>query len=354
MLKRYGLRFLGSVAPLVLFGSAASAQNPVQIIHNSPDPLAATVDVWVDGTRVLDDFGYQTASSFVDDFGVPIPIVVSSTATVVIADAASVDDSSPIYSETLALTPGIPTLLEIVGMVPPSAVVNPDGIDTNMDLIVFMGYKPAATDPSTYEIMAVHGSPDTGTVDLIVRTGGPGEGIPLFTDLTYKDADPYIVGMPADVILDIVETGTTSVIKTFDASFGLVVGAGVVGNAGGFSDPVESLALFGVVATGFVFILDQPVAVGEPGDTMSFLLGRAYPNPFQPRATIPFTLESGQEVSLRAYDMQGRLVLTLVDEMLPAGSYNIPFSGASLASGTYVYELRSNEGVQRKTMTLVK
>src|SRR5262245_54192137 len=66
----------------------------------------------------------------------------------------------------------------------------------------------------------------------------------------------------------------------------------------------------------------------------------AVPNPFNPRTKIEFGLRAGSQVSLRVFDIQGRLVATLVNRELPAGNQSVDFDGAKLSSGVYMMVLK--------------
>lgn len=83
-------------------------------------------------------------------------------------------------------------------------------------------------------------------------------------------------------------------------------------------------------------------------------LGRAYPNPFNPVATIPVTLSRDDRVRLSVYDLKGRLVTTLHDGSLAAGTHEFRFDGAALGSGVYLCRLQTADGAFTQRMTLVK
>ncbi len=70
-----------------------------------------------------------------------------------------------------------------------------------------------------------------------------------------------------------------------------------------------------------------------------FALTQNFPNPFNPTTRIEYTLVAGSDVSLKVYDMTGRLVQTLVNETQTRGVYSIDFDARGLASGVYVYEI---------------
>jgi len=59
-------------------------------------------------------------------------------------------------------------------------------------------------------------------------------------------------------------------------------------------------------------------------------------------------------VSLNVFDVQGKEVKTLVNEIKPAGFYEVEFDGSNLASGIYFYKLESERFTQTKRMLLVK
>ena len=95
-----------------------------------------------------------------------------------------------------------------------------------------------------------------------------------------------------------------------------------------------------------------------PQPSVSRLLSN-YPNPFNPQTTIRFDLKRDGPVSLRAYDVQGRLVRTLVDTYLASGPREVPWdgrddSGRSISSGTYYLRLEYPGGYLSKAVSLVK
>jgi hypothetical protein len=86
-----------------------------------------------------------------------------------------------------------------------------------------------------------------------------------------------------------------------------------------------------------------------------YRLYQNYPNPFNPNATIRFSIADKGSVVLRIYDMLGREIKTLVDEVLNPGTYKISFDGSAFASGMYYYRIETTSvtGLS-KTFTEVK
>ncbi|MFH2052547.1 MAG: FlgD immunoglobulin-like domain containing protein [bacterium] len=85
----------------------------------------------------------------------------------------------------------------------------------------------------------------------------------------------------------------------------------------------------------------------------------AVPNPFNPTTTLSFAVATAGPVRLRIYDVSGRLVRTLVDEKRPVGRYQEVWDGRStdgrpVASGVYLYRLRSGGVTECRRMLLLK
>lgn len=86
----------------------------------------------------------------------------------------------------------------------------------------------------------------------------------------------------------------------------------------------------------------------------TFELSQNYPNPFNPSTTISFNLSQPGQVSLNVYDLNGRLIDTLVNGQQAAGPQAVTFDAGHLPSGTYVYRLTTPSGTQTKKMILIK
>ncbi|MDR3626399.1 MAG: T9SS type A sorting domain-containing protein [Ignavibacteriaceae bacterium] len=85
-----------------------------------------------------------------------------------------------------------------------------------------------------------------------------------------------------------------------------------------------------------------------------FALFNNYPNPFNPTTLIEYQIPKDGYVSLKVYDVLGRLVRTLVDGYKTVGKYSVSFDASKLASGIYIYELKSSNFSSIKKMILTK
>ena len=96
-----------------------------------------------------------------------------------------------------------------------------------------------------------------------------------------------------------------------------------------------------------------------PEAPLATYLDQNFPNPFNPETNIYFGLKQPADVSLKIYDVSGRLVRTLVREGRPAGIYKetwdgIDNRGASVASGVYFYKLKAGSFSDTRKMVLAR
>ncbi|MFZ1320707.1 MAG: T9SS type A sorting domain-containing protein [Ignavibacteria bacterium] len=97
------------------------------------------------------------------------------------------------------------------------------------------------------------------------------------------------------------------------------------------------------------FTLENEVMISIPID---FSLGQNYPNPFNPVSKIDFAIPVGGLVTLKVYDILGKEVTTLVNEVREAGFYSVKFDGTNLSSGVYFYSINVDGGGQKFSKTL--
>jgi hypothetical protein len=99
------------------------------------------------------------------------------------------------------------------------------------------------------------------------------------------------------------------------------------------------------------FELAGNVTVGAP---KNFSISQNYPNPFNPKTKIEYQIPSDNHVTLKVYDLAGREVAVLVDEIKQAGYYSVEFDGTNLATGIYFYRINTPGFTDVKKLALVK
>jgi Ca-activated chloride channel homolog len=107
------------------------------------------------------------------------------------------------------------------------------------------------------------------------------------------------------------------------------------------------------------FYSDPTTSVKETNDLMpdEFVVEQNYPNPFNPVTNIKYALplsNSEYNVIIKVYDVLGRLVAVLFDDVQQPGNYSIEFNGASLSSGIYYYTVTADQFSITKKMILMK
>lgn len=109
-------------------------------------------------------------------------------------------------------------------------------------------------------------------------------------------------------------------------------------------------------------VLRNPDAASVPTSTIvderivpqGITLQQNYPNPFNPTTNITFELDLTADVTLRVYDITGRLVSELANGRFSQGVHTISFDAAHLSSGVYIYQLQAAGAVHSGKMTLMK
>ena len=74
---------------------------------------------------------------------------------------------------------------------------------------------------------------------------------------------------------------------------------------------------------------------------VEYNLDQNFPNPFNPSTTIRYSVIQPDLVRIKIYDILGREVKTLVNELKQAGTYEVQFDASGLASGIYLYRIES-------------
>jgi len=85
-----------------------------------------------------------------------------------------------------------------------------------------------------------------------------------------------------------------------------------------------------------------------------FSLSGNYPNPFNPATSIRFSKKTHSDTHLRIFDLNGRLVETLIDGSHASGEHQVTWHAGHLSSGTYFVQMKSGDFVKTRKMILLK
>ena len=103
--------------------------------------------------------------------------------------------------------------------------------------------------------------------------------------------------------------------------------------------------------SGETLLLERFVSSPTPG---MFTLEQNFPNPFNPSTEISYGLPEQARVTLKLYTVMGLEIATVVDEVQSAGTHTVVFDGSNLASGIYLYSIKSGAYAETKRMMLLK
>ena len=90
------------------------------------------------------------------------------------------------------------------------------------------------------------------------------------------------------------------------------------------------------------------------GIPQTFVLYSSFPNPFNPITTIKFSVETFHVMSLRIFDITGRVVATLINGEIPVGNHEITWNASRQPSGVYIVQLSNGKSVQTQKLILLK
>lgn len=243
-----------TIVALLGLNVATYSQARVQVIHNSADLAAKSVDIWLDDQLLLDDFQFRTASPFVD-------IPEDGVYTISVQPDNSTSSENPLWSKTFEFGKDNTYILIASG------IVSPDGYNPSIpfDIYVYDMAREQANSMSMTDVLAFHGSTDAPTVDVVEVSVPAGT---LIDNLSYAEYAGYLELAPADYILQLRdETGTTPIAE-FEAplaSLGLQ-GEAITLVASGFLNPSnnsegEPFGLYAALASGGNLIPLPPVNI---------------------------------------------------------------------------------------------
>ncbi len=168
---------------------------------------------------------------------------------------------------------------------------------------------------------------------------------PLHVDIRLSGAGEQIV-LSANDGITIIDSLTFNA-QTADTSFGRTPDGG--GEWAYFSEPTPGVS-------------NSSTAVAENAGRSSsedYHLSQNYPNPFNPATTISYRLARESQVQLKIYDVLGKEIATLIDELQMPGYFSVRWdgklrSGLPANTGVYFYNIKAGEFVKMKKMLLIR
>ena len=85
-----------------------------------------------------------------------------------------------------------------------------------------------------------------------------------------------------------------------------------------------------------------------------FMMGSAYPNPFNPATTIQYSINADSQVNIVVYNMLGEAVQTLINEKQNSGTHLLTWNAGNQSSGVYMIQFQTEFGVEAQKVLLIK
>jgi len=270
----------------------------VQVIHNSADAAAETVDVYLNETLLIPNFEFRTASPFVD-----APAGVEIALSVAPPNSSGVEDA--IYTAAVTLSADETYVVVADGIVSGSGYNPPQAFGLQ---IYDMGRELAANSENT-DVLVHHGSTDAPTVDIVETGVGAGT---LVENISYTEFQGYLELPTADYVLDVTDESGSVTVASYQAPLASLEldGVALVAVATGFLDPSQNSdgPGFGIgvaLPTGGPLIM-LPEFLGNQDFELSNAIA-LYPSPAEEQVT----LSNSSSIKLEAaaiYDLKGKLV----------------------------------------------
>ncbi len=310
----------------------STSQARLQVIHNAADPAADTVDVYVNGNILLDNFVFRTATPYIF---VPAGVALN----IGVAPGNSTTAADTLKNFAVTLTNGNTYIAVANGVLNPANFgTNPDARQTAFILFLQDQMREASATSGNVDFRVVHGATDAPTVDVIARSVAT-----LVNDAAYGDITSYINVPAASYVLDVTPAAGSPVVATFQADLSALGGGSAVVLASGFLNPSSnqngrSFGLIAVLANGNVVVFSNSTAIPEnKKETFN-----VYPNPTAGEVQLTFAEAISAPATIGIYNAQGQELLLTA---LPAGATGYNFSTEGFPKGMYFISIRMGEAV---------
>ncbi len=320
----------GALVPLP---AASIPTARVQVIHNSADAAAATVDVWLNDSPLLDNFAFRTASPFVDlQAGVDL--------NVGIAPANSNDPADAIANFSYNLEAGQTYILVANG------IVSGTGYNPATPFNIYVqapGRETATSGAGNTDVLVFHGSTDAPTVN-VNETAVLG-GATLINGLSYGEFSNYLEPPTNNYVLQITAGGTPVVSYQAPLSTLGLQGDAITVVASGFLSPAlnsngPAFGLWVATAAGGALV-ELPVATGMNENAGILAATTLWPNPATEQLNIQVPTLGDRSLEAELVDASGRTIVALGSGSLLRGNDRVSLNTSGIAPGTYVLRLRS-------------
>jgi hypothetical protein len=303
----------------------------LQVIHNSADAAASTVDVYFNGDMLIDDFAFRTGSAFID-----VPAEVENSIAIAPGNSTSVGDALVTIPTTFASNETYVAIANGIISLSGYAPLTPFSLD-----VFGLGQETSNVAGNT-DVLVFHGSTDAPTVDVAAVGAGT-----IVDDAAYGDFAGYLELANNDYILEVQDMAGTSTLFSYSAPLAALSLAdlGIVVVASGFVDPSvnSSGPGFGlwVALPAGGGLVELPTAFASIETNQLDL--NVYPNP----SSDWIRVDGISEVTfVQIMDMSGRIVLN--SEVQGNEEINV----SDLNTGNYLVTFNNTQGTSHLPLVI--
>jgi hypothetical protein len=305
----------------------------VQVIHNSADAAADTVDVYLNGTKLIDNFAFRTASPFVD-----APAETSIAVAIAPSTSASATEALATFNYNLEANN---TYVIVANGIVSQSGYNP-AKPFNLD--VFDNAEEDAETGKT-NLLIYHGSTDAPVVDIQIQK--PGQAITVVDNLEYKEFAGPIETPTLDEIVNVADESGQTIVAQYSAplqTLGLS-GKSIVVLASGFLNPANNsngaaFGLYAALSTGGPLVA---LPLNNPAGFNSIETGlvKTYPNPTEGMVWFELSNDFGTNAQIEVRNIAGQLVHAENIANLPSGKSVSGVDLSNLSAGIYQFSVTS-------------
>ncbi len=337
---------LPSGGALVQLPSVAISTARVQVIHNCADAAAASVDVWLNNTLLIDNFMFRTASPFIDaPAGTPFDITICGP-------------TSTDTTQEVARFSGINLTGNAKYVIAANGIVSAVGYSPNpvFDLDIFALGQEVASAGNT-DLLVLHGSTDAPTVDVREAFSNT----LLVDDITYGNYTASYLSLPtADYAISITDATGSVVVASYAAPLQTLnlQGTALTVVASGFLNPANNsngpaFGLWVALPSGGPLIQLPVVTNVAESNTLSNV--NVFPNPANTEINLNATFEqSVSQLAVRMYDMTGRVIMQNDLGTIAAGTFRQVIETSTLEQGLYILEIVADGKVSREQVQIIR
>ena len=310
----------------------------IQIIHNSADLAAASVDVYYNGGLAADNFAFRTATPF-------LTLPVNPNNVVHIAGPTSTDTTGALLRVPLNLPAG--NYIAIANGIASASGYSPAPALT---VYPFSGARLAAQDATNVDLLVFHGCTDAPEVDVKVN----GTSTTLVDNISYGEYAGYVSVPAADVTVDVTLAAGSPIVESYLAPLGSFPGTALTVLASGFLNPTVNSngPSFGLWVASLIggALIPLPKVTGIDENTSIDGLN-IYPNPATSEAFVEFNLAKNEKTSIRLIDLSGKIISQ--NELGGiVGNQRFAINTSGLSRGLYLVEVITNTGRTTKKLSI--